>query len=85
MRPALTLVVCNLAAKASPPLWMSREEARAVVEAELRALNLTTPMTAEELDLFCKDVCKRLNFALTKEDCRKRVLIWAEHWQALWL
>ena len=54
MRPALTLVVCNLAVKASPPLWMSREKARAVVEAELRALNLTKQMTAEELGPFAK-------------------------------
>jgi hypothetical protein len=62
------------------PQWMTREEARAVVEAELRALNLTKPMTSEELNLFCRDVCKRFNFALTKQRLPKAGLIWVEHW-----
>jgi hypothetical protein len=64
---------------------MSREEARVAVEAELRALNLAKPMTAKQLELFCKGVCGRINFTLTESDCRKEVLPWVEHWQALWL
>jgi len=69
----------------TPPLWMSRTEARAAVEAELRALKLAEPMTAKQRELFCKDVCERLNFTLMKSDCRKEVLTWVEHWHALWL
>jgi hypothetical protein len=55
------------------------------VEAELRVLNLTKPMTAKQLELFCNDVCERLNFTLTKSDRREEVVSWVEHWQALWL
>jgi hypothetical protein len=58
---------------------MSRTEARVAVEAELRVLNLTKPMTAKQLELFCNDVCERLNFTLTKSDRREEVVSWVEH------
>jgi hypothetical protein len=45
---------------------MSRTEARVAVEAELRVLNLTKPMTAKQLELFCNDVCERLSIAVDR-------------------
>jgi hypothetical protein len=33
----------------TPSPWMSRTEARVAIEAELRVLNLTKPMTAKQL------------------------------------
>jgi hypothetical protein len=63
MRPALTLVVCNLAVKALPPLWMSREEARAVVEAELRALNLIYGSAAHRKSESSNGIAVRINLS----------------------
>jgi hypothetical protein len=39
---------------------MTKDEARRVVEAELRSRKLTTPMTLEQLNVFCEETYKKL-------------------------
>ena len=60
---------------------MTREQAKDVVETELRALNLTKPMMADEMTSFCRAMYKRLQFKSPNErlaDIRQ----WADDWQS---
>jgi hypothetical protein len=41
---------------------MTKDEARHAVEAELRSRKLTKPMTLEQLNVFCEEMYKRLEF-----------------------
>ena len=45
---------------------MTKDEARSAVEAELRSRKLTTPMKLEELNVFCEQMYKRLQFKSKK-------------------
>jgi hypothetical protein len=60
---------------------MTKEQAKDVVEAELRSLNLTRPMMTEEMTTFCQGMYKRLQFKSPNErlaDIRQ----WADDWQS---
>jgi hypothetical protein len=60
---------------------MNREQAKDVVEMELRSLKLTKPMMAEEMTSFCRGMYKRLQFKSPNErlaDIRR----WADDWQS---
>ena len=63
---------------------MTKEEARAAVEAELFALRLRKCMTLPEKIAFCESVHRRLVFQ-SDTDRLKEILVWAETWQSLWL
>jgi hypothetical protein len=41
---------------------MTKDEARRALEAELRSRKLAKPMTLEELNVFCEEMYKRLEF-----------------------
>ena len=60
---------------------MTKDEARRALEAELRSRKLVKPMTLEELNVFCEEMYKRLEF---KSDSERLVdiLKWAEGWQS---
>jgi hypothetical protein len=62
---------------------MTKQKARAAVEAELRELKRTEPMTRKELRELCVTLCDRFPFA--SDNRLKEIMAWAEHWQALWL
>ena len=60
---------------------MTKEQAKDVVEAELRSLNLTRPMMTGEMTTFCQGMYKRLQFKSPNErlaDIRQ----WADDWQS---
>ena len=60
---------------------MTKEQAKDVVEAELRSLNLSKPMMTEEMTSFCQGMYRRLQFKSPNErlaDIRR----WADDWQA---
>jgi UDP-glucose 4-epimerase len=60
---------------------MTKDEARRAVEAELRSRKLTTPMTLEQLNAFCEEMYKQLQFR-SKTERLTDILKWAEDWQA---
>jgi hypothetical protein len=63
---------------------LTREEARAAVEAELFALKLTKPMSLPEKWAFCERTHRRVVFQ-SKTDRLRLIIEWADSWQALWL
>ena len=60
---------------------MTKDEARRAVEAELRSRKLTTPMTLEQLNVFCEEMYKRLEFK-SRSERLVDILKWAEGWQS---
>jgi hypothetical protein len=60
---------------------MTKDEARRALEAELRLRKLPKPMTIEELNAFCEEMYKRLEFKSHSERLAD-ILRWAKAWQA---
>ena len=60
---------------------MTKDEARRALEAELRSRKLVKPMTLEELNVFCEEMYKRLEFKSHRERLVD-ILKWAEGWQS---
>jgi len=60
---------------------VTRDEARRALEAELRSRKLVKPMTLEELNVFCEEMYKRLEFKSHSERLAG-ILKWAEGWQS---
>ena len=60
---------------------MTKDEARRALEAELRSRKLVKPMTLEELNVFCEEMYKRLEFKSDRERLVD-ILKWAEGWQS---
>ncbi len=63
---------------------MTKEEARAALEAELFTLKLTKRMTLPERWAYCEGAHRRLVFQ-SRSDRLQELLEWAETWQSLWL
>ena len=63
---------------------MTKEEARAAIEAELFALKLTKRMALPEKIAFCEGAHRRLVFQYETDRLRD-ILHWVETWQSLWL
>jgi hypothetical protein len=70
---------CNMSAT-----LLTKEEARAAVEAELFALNLTKPMSLPEKYAFCEGAYRRLRFQ-SKTDRLRLIFEWTDTWQEMWL
>jgi hypothetical protein len=60
---------------------ITKDEARRAVEAELQSRKLTRPMTLEELNIFCGQMYKRLQFKSESERLAD-IIKWAEDWQS---
>ena len=60
---------------------MTNDEARRALEAELRSRKLVKPMTLEELNVFCEEMYKRLEFKSHSERLTD-ILKWADDWQS---
>jgi hypothetical protein len=60
---------------------MTKEQAKSIVEAELRLLKLTKPMTTEEMTSFCQEMYKRLQFKSANERLAD-IRLWADQWQS---
>jgi len=60
---------------------MTKDEARRALEAELRSRKPVKPMTLEELNVFCEEMYKRLEFKSHSERLVD-ILKWAEGWQS---
>ena len=60
---------------------MTKDEARHTVEAELWSRKLTKPMTLEQLNVFCEEMYKRLEFKSESERLAD-IIKWAEGWQS---
>jgi hypothetical protein len=60
---------------------MTKDEARHTVEVELRSRKLTKPMTLEQLNVFCEEMYKRLEFKSESERLAD-IIKWAEGWQS---
>lgn len=60
---------------------MTKDEARRGLEAELQSRKLVKPMTLEELNVFCEEMYKRLEFKSDRERLVD-ILKWAEGWQS---
>ena len=56
---------------------MTKDEARRALEAELRSHELAKPMTIGELNVFCEEMYKRLEFKSHSERLAD-ILKWAE-------
>jgi len=63
---------------------MTKEEARAAIEAELFALKLRKRMALPEKIAFCESAHRRWVFQ-SETDRLRDILQWAEAWQSLWL
>jgi hypothetical protein len=63
---------------------LTKEEARAALEDELFALNLTKPMSLADRYAFCESIHRRLVFQ-SKTDRLRLIFEWADSWQKLWL
>jgi hypothetical protein len=63
---------------------MTKEEARAAIEAELFALKLRERMALPEKIAFCESAHRRLAFQ-SETDRLRDVYQWVETWQSLWL
>jgi hypothetical protein len=60
---------------------MTKDEARRALEAELRLRKLAKPMTLEQLNVFCEEMYKRLEFKSESERLAD-IIKWAEGWQS---
>jgi hypothetical protein len=60
---------------------MTKDEAKRAVEAELRSRKLTKPMTLDQLNVFCGQMYKRLQFKSESERLAD-IIKWAEGWQS---
>ena len=60
---------------------MTKDEARHTVEVELQSRKLTKPMTLEQLNVFCEEMYKRLEFKSESERLAD-IIKWAEGWQS---
>ena len=60
---------------------MTKDEARHAVEGELRSRKLTKPMTLEQLNVFCEEMYKRLEFKSESEGLAD-IIKWAQGWQS---
>jgi hypothetical protein len=60
---------------------MTKDEARRALETELRSRKLTKPMTLEQLNVFCGQMYKRLQFKSESERLAD-IIKWAEGWQS---
>jgi hypothetical protein len=60
---------------------MTKDEARRALEAELRSRKLAKPMMLEQLNVFCEEMYKRLEFKSETERLAD-ILKWAEDWQS---
>ena len=60
---------------------MTKDEAKCALETELRSRKLAKPMTLEELNVFCEEMYKRLEFKSHSERLAD-ILKWAEGWQS---
>jgi hypothetical protein len=60
---------------------MIKDETRRALEAELRSRKLVKPMTLEELNVFCEEMYKRLEFKSHSERLAD-ILKWAKAWQS---
>jgi hypothetical protein len=60
---------------------MTKDEAKRALETELRSRKLAKPMTLEELNVFCREMYKRLEFKSHSERLAD-ILKWAEGWQS---
>jgi hypothetical protein len=56
---------------------MTNDEARRALETELRSRKLVKPMTLEELNVFCEEMYKRLEFKSHSERLTD-ILKWAK-------
>jgi hypothetical protein len=65
-------------------MMLTKEEARAALEAELFALKLTKPMALPEKWAFCESAHCRVVLQ-SKKDGRGPIIEWVDSWQALWL
>jgi len=63
---------------------LTKQQARAAVEAELFALELNKPMSLPEKYAFSESACRRLVFQ-SETDRLKEIIEWTDAWQALWL
>ena len=63
---------------------MTKEEARAAIEAELFALKLRKRMALPEKIAFCESAHRRWVFQ-SETDRLRDILQWVEIWQSLWL
>ena len=60
---------------------MPKDEARRALEAELRSRKLAKAMPIEELNVFCEEMYKRLEFKSHSERLAD-ILEWAKAWQS---
>jgi hypothetical protein len=60
---------------------MTKDEAKRILETELRSRKLMKPMTLEELNVFSEEIYKRLEFKSHSERLAD-ILKWAEAWQS---
>jgi hypothetical protein len=60
---------------------MTKDEARLALEVELRSRKLAKPMTLEQLNVFCEEMYKQLEFKSETERLAD-ILKWAEDWQS---
>ena len=60
---------------------MTKDEAKRALETELRSRKLAKPMTLEELNVFCEEMYKRLEFKSHSERLAD-ILKWAGDWQS---
>jgi hypothetical protein len=60
---------------------MTKDEARRALEAELRSRQLAKPMMLEQLNVFCEEMYKRLEFKSETERLAD-ILKWTEDWQS---
>ena len=60
---------------------MTKDEAKYALETELRSRKLVKPMTLEELNVFCGEMYKRLEFKSHRERLTD-ILKWAKAWQS---
>ena len=60
---------------------MTKDEAKRTLETELRSRKLAKPMTLEELNVFCEEMYKQLEFKSESERLAD-IVKWAEGWQS---
>jgi hypothetical protein len=60
---------------------MTKDEARRAVEAELQSRKLAKPMTLDQLNIFCEEMYKRLQFK-SKSERLADILKWVQGWQS---
>jgi hypothetical protein len=60
---------------------MTKDGAKRALETELRSRKLTKPMTLDQLNVFCGQMYKRLQFKSESERLAD-IIKWAEGWQS---